>query len=151
LLLILWFSEPVRYAQRGYRASAKRSKGTVENPSAGNNLSHSEDNPIPVDWASKSPTEKVLGLIDLQDFDGSWPIAAHADISAILGFDISSSGILDGVWTTLIVVSYLELKVAFEEDIWIMVVEKARDWLTANVPDGLQDLEKKAAEVVLSN
>ena len=100
-------------------------------------------NYFPIDWASKSITEKVLAVIELQQFDGSWK--PSPELSTITGFDKLRSSTTD--WTTMFMVCWLEIKCASEEATFEMVVEKAREWLVANVP-GLEDLENEISMVV---
>jgi hypothetical protein len=103
-------------------------------------------------WSNKPSTEKVLALIELQEFEGTWP-EGNEEIKAILGFQIphAPNQVDAKAWITLLVVGFLELKNAAEEGTWGMVVEKARDWLAANVPTGLEELEKAAVDLVSKN
>jgi len=99
-------------------------------------------------WASKSEVDRILALIELQEFEGSW-LADNDEIPIILGFAIPESP--NGgskVWVTILVVLYLEVKNADEEGTWGLVVEKAREWLGGNAEGGLEGLEKAALEVV---
>ncbi|KAF4635477.1 hypothetical protein G7Y89_g2626 [Cudoniella acicularis] len=100
-------------------------------------------------WSTKTPIEKLHGFIALQNFDGSWP-ADDDEISAILGLPVGENpqGGDKSVWVTLIIVCFLEMKMAEEEGTWGMVVEKARGWLEGCGPMDLEDLEKQASEVV---
>ena len=99
-------------------------------------------------WASKSKVDRILALIELQDFEGSW-LADNDEIPIILGFAIPESPNGDSkVWVTILVVLYLEVKNADEEGTWGLVVEKAREWLGSNAEGGLEGLEKAALEVV---
>jgi hypothetical protein len=119
-------------------------------PSAPASLTRPRQEAVPApDWSTQSAVEKVLALIALQDFDGSWP-TDNAQIAAILGIDIGTKPD-PKAWVTLLVVRYLELKNSDESGIWGLVVDKARDWLAANVSAGLEDLEKEATEIVMSN
>jgi len=102
-----------------------------------------------IDWSTKSAAEKVLGLIELQEFDGSWS-QENADISKILGFTIPASTTDHKVWVTMLAVRYLELKRTAKKGTWDMVVEKARDWLAVNA-DGLEELEASATKVIEAN
>jgi hypothetical protein len=105
---------------------------------------------VPIDWSKKSLADKVLALIDLQDFDGFWPASTAGEIVQIFGFDFEAG---DGVggrggvkWITLMVVYWLEDKAAEEQGTWGMVVEKARAWLET---EGVEhDLEVKARNEV---
>jgi hypothetical protein len=92
-----------------------------------------------VDWSSKSAAEKVLELISLQDFEGSWATPAET-ISDIMSIKIPENPKCgeQKVWLTLLVIAFLEQKMADEEGTWGLVAEKARGWLAGL---GLMDLE----------
>jgi hypothetical protein len=103
----------------------------------------------PEDWTTKSVSDKVLALISLQDFAGSWSDNTTAEISRILGCEVPKSppGIDQKAWVTLLLVSYLEVNCPSEEGTWRLVAEKARDWLAGSWSTGevkLEDAEKKA-------
>lgn len=106
--------------------------------------------PVTEDWSTKSVSDKVLALISLQDFAGSWSDNTSTEISRIMGCKVPKApkGINQKAWTTLLLVSYLETNCADEEGTWGLVVEKARDFLrsgctwTAGVK--MEDAEKQA-------
>ncbi|TVY80474.1 von Willebrand factor A domain-containing protein 5A [Lachnellula suecica] len=101
------------------------------------------------DWATKSPADKVLALIALQDFEGSWSLPS-TEIGNIMGVEVPGSpkGGERKAWVTLLVVAFLEQKMVAEEGTWALVVEKARGWLEALGVLDLEDLEKEAVEFV---
>jgi hypothetical protein len=105
-----------------------------------------------IDWKTKSPTEKVLALIALQDFEGWWP-ADNKEVADIMGFEIPKSpvGGDQKAWVTMLVVCFLEQRMGSEEGTWELVVEKARGWLAGNVLTGLQHLEEEAVESLKRN
>jgi hypothetical protein len=107
--------------------------------------------PIQVDWTSKSESEKVLALIALQDFEGSWPY--DKEVGQIMGFEIPQrpKGGEQKIWVTLLVVCFLEQKMSGEEGTWGLVVEKARGWLEGSGDMDLEDLEKNAKAFVIKN
>jgi len=96
-------------------------------------------------WSSKSAADKVLEVFELQEFDGSWT-AGNAQIPAIPGFAISSKP-NPKVWGHTAGNLLSRAQEQWRGGTWGMV-EKARDWLAANVSTGLEDLEKEAARVV---
>jgi hypothetical protein len=102
-----------------------------------------------IDWSSKSAAEKVLELISLQDFEGSWAVPAET-ISGIAGLKIPKTpqGGEEKVWVTLMIINFLEQKMAVEEGTWALVVEKARGWLAGLDLTGLPGLEKEAYEFI---
>jgi hypothetical protein len=97
--------------------------------------------PIP-DWSTKSAADKVLALISLQEFEGSWP-ADDKKVGEIMRFEIPKApgGEELKVWVTLLVVKFLEEKCSGEEGTWGLVVEKARGWL-----EGLGFIEVESLE-----
>jgi hypothetical protein len=107
--------------------------------------------PIQVDWTSESESEKVLALIALQDFEGSWPY--DKEVGQIMGFEIPQrpKGGEQKVWVTLLVVCFLEQKMSGEEGTWGLVVEKARGWLEGSGDMDLEDLEENAKAFVIKN
>jgi hypothetical protein len=112
-----------------------------ENTTAGEPVNHATT------WASRSGADRVLALIELQEFDGSWPVG-NEEIAAIVGVGMTPAKGDEKAWITLLVVLFLEMKNADEEGTWGMVVEKAREWLGGAVGAGLGELEKAAAEVI---
>jgi hypothetical protein len=108
---------------------------------------------VPVtDFTNVSAHDRVLALIDCQDFEGTWDAA---DVEPILGFQIPVN-ITDSEeaerksWVTMIVVCFLEEKMAAERDTWELVVAKARTWLEQTLGTTLSDMENKAKMVVES-
>jgi hypothetical protein len=104
--------------------------------------------PATVNWATQSVSQKVHALISIQDFEGSWS-PADPTISLILGLDEipkAPEGVDGKTWVTLLVTAYLEVNCAAEEGTWELVVEKARDWLSAVT--GLDAAWQKAREAV---
>jgi hypothetical protein len=100
--------------------------------------------------------DRVLALINLQDFGGFWAAEKAGEIVSIFGFDFESGdgeGGRGGVrWITLLVVCWLEERAAEEEGTWGLVVEKARAWLDSLAEvagdGGLVSLERKARNEV---
>lgn len=101
-----------------------------------------------VDWFSKPPAEKVLTLVLLQDFEGSWVL--RSEVEEIMCLQIPENPKVGDqiVFITLIVVSFLEQKMASEEGTWALVVEKARGWLESLGIMNLEELEREAVEFV---
>ena len=93
-----------------------------------------------VNPTSKSTYEKVLAVIELQNFDGSWETSPS--LQAILGLEDSRTSSVK--WNTMYVVLWLEIVCISEEATWEMVVEKARDWLALNASD-FEELEKEVS------
>lgn len=123
-------------------SKAKKLKGSGEFVPV---VAASNNHPAEISWASKSTAEKVVAVIELQQFDGSWKTSQ--ELNAILALNDSSGATTE--WMTMFVVRWLEIKCASEEAIFEMVVEKAREWLAANV-SGLEDLEKEVSVTVKS-
>ncbi|CZR66493.1 related to Vault poly[ADP-ribose] polymerase [Phialocephala subalpina] len=103
--------------------------------------------PLPVlatDWSTKSIVEKVLALIDLQDFDGFWP-ADNTDIPKVIDTDVPAQATdqENKLLITMLVVKFLEMKCGDEEGTWELVVEKAKAWIQSS---GLQQTEVESLE-----
>lgn len=96
---------------------------------------------------------KVLALIDLQSFDGSWD-ANDKSVASILEFEILRPGlpkVIDNdVWITMLVVKFLEDSIPEEKNVWCLVVEKARRYVRArwDTIGDLASLEEMAGAAV---
>lgn len=96
--------------------------------------------------------EKMHALIELQNFDGSWELSSQllkligvteeelARIFADKGIDERKA-----LTATVVAIAFLEAKVTDEEDVWEMVVEKAKGWLIGKVGTD-SDLEEEIAQ-----
>ncbi|KAJ8069031.1 hypothetical protein OCU04_002705 [Sclerotinia nivalis] len=96
-----------------------------------------------------SNSMKVLALIDLQSFDGPWNISKS--LLHILGFEIPKppQGMSEEAWITIFIVTLLEEKVPEEEDVWGLVVEKARKYLRTNLGTEDPHLAEEIARLVI--
>ncbi|CZR68404.1 related to Vault poly[ADP-ribose] polymerase [Phialocephala subalpina] len=108
--------------------------------------------PPPVAPPNRNPT-KVLALIDLQGFDGAWNTDSESLLLDILGFEIPKpplDGVSDEAWVTMLVVRFLEERMPEEEDVWGLVVEKAREYVGRflETRETLHLLEEMAGVVV---
>ncbi|KAH6693333.1 von Willebrand factor type A domain-containing protein [Leptodontidium sp. MPI-SDFR-AT-0119] len=94
-----------------------------------------------------SIADKVLTLIQLQDFEGFWASNANHRVFRIM--DITDTTTPEGadpnVWLTILVVKFLQEKCAEEQGTWELVVEKAQTWLDGCGYMGVEELEKKAS------
>lgn len=99
--------------------------------------------------AHLSGADRVLAIIELQGFDGSWA-ADSWNLSTLLGFRIPQApeGVDEKSWITILVITFLETKMGDEEGMWALVVEKARRYVEAAVKGAVDELEKKAGDVV---
>ncbi|TVY40002.1 von Willebrand factor A domain-containing protein 5A [Lachnellula subtilissima] len=104
--------------------------------------------PAKVDWVSKSAADKVIALISLQDFEGFW--VPRSEVEEIMCLQVPENPKVGDqkVFITLVVVSFLEQKMASEEGTWELVVEKARGWLESLGIMNLEQIEREAAEFV---
>jgi len=98
----------------------------------------------PVGWASRTVSEKVLALIELQQFDGSWNTSS--ELTDIIGIKIPAGKGKE--WVTLLVLNWLEVKCAEEEGTWGMVAEKARNWLATENSGTWEGMEAEIVELV---
>ena len=83
------------------------------------------------DLSALNDDDKMHKIIEMQEFDGSW--AASDALWTILGIDKSKAhGVVAGddkAKATALAVAWLQYKMKSEEDVWEMVVEKAKTWL----------------------
>lgn len=95
---------------------------------------------------------KALDLIGLQCFDGAWNLADEERLLDIMGLKIPRpllSGVSEEAWVTMLVVSFLEDKMPEEEDVWGLVVEKARVHVRKYLEiEALAPLEKLAGDAI---
>ncbi|KAG4444150.1 hypothetical protein IFR05_000379 [Cadophora sp. M221] len=119
-------------------------------------VSPAESNPF-AGAASPAPVptstaDKVLALIQLQDFDGFWTSDANHHILRIMDIADTATAAPEGadanVWLTILVVKFLQEKCAEEQGTWELVAEKARTWLDGCGDMGVEELEKKAAALL---
>lgn len=134
------FGAPASQPDRRKESLSKKSKYQYEARSG----SDEEKSASLTNWSTKSTTDKVLALIALQDFEGSWTNAKAC--GSIMSVDDMKApdDVDEKVWLTLLVVKFLEMKCLDEEGTWGLVVEKAKGWLEGLGMMNLEDLEKKA-------
>ena len=104
--------------------------------------------PVKVDWAGKSDAEKVHRIIALQDFEGGWGF--EESLGEILGVGqdaVEAMGMDVKIWMTVLVVVFLRERMKGEEEVWELVVEKARMWLEGKEVE-LERLEGQAKKVL---
>ncbi|KAI9643283.1 hypothetical protein NHQ30_007900 [Ciborinia camelliae] len=112
--------------------------------------------PPPIPAPPNPNTTKVLALIDLQSFDGSWD-ANNEILSSILEFEISQpgppQGINNDVWVTMLVVKFLKDRIPEEKNVWYLVVEKALQYVRAHLHTAgdMASLEEMAGAAVQSS
>lgn len=91
-------------------------------------------------------SDKVLSIIELQDFEGCWTGAT--ELSIIMGIkEKTLSKRKECYWITLVVIAFLEGKMDKEKGIWDLVVCKARTWLEEK-EFKVEVLEAEARQVV---
>lgn len=87
--------------------------------------------------------DKVHAVIQAQDFEGWWE-QSH-ELFTILGVRVS--GQQSKEWVTVLVMKWLDVKMAAEKEVWELVADKAKGWLEGRAgTDRLMEIEK---EVVL--
>ncbi|KAI9774356.1 MAG: hypothetical protein M1840_004250 [Geoglossum simile] len=105
--------------------------------------------------STPKPAETLHALIALQSFTGSWDLTSS--LCALLGLTLPDTQAkvqdkkLWGVWATILVIVYLEGKLADEEETWDLVVGKAKDWVRGEkvtLEGGLERLERLAKELL---
>ena len=76
--------------------------------------------------------DRMHKLIEMQEFDGSWAsTTALWDLIEVKKSEAEAAGASkdEKVMATLMAIAWLEVKMKSEEDVWEMVVEKAKIWL----------------------
>ncbi|KAL8769312.1 MAG: hypothetical protein Q9209_004694 [Squamulea sp. 1 TL-2023] len=73
----------------------------------------------------ETENDKVHAVIEMQDFEGWWE--QNAQLLGIMGVSISRQQ--SKVWTTVLVMKWLDIRMTAEKDVWELVVEKAKSWL----------------------
>jgi Vault protein inter-alpha-trypsin domain/von Willebrand factor type A domain len=143
-------SKPAFFKLRTLKASQGTSPKVYEHDEGDEMDIPSNPTPKPT-----NPTETLHALIALQSFAGSW--ALTSGLCDLLGVTLSNAQAkvqdkkLWDVWATILVVVYLEQKLANEEETWDLVVGKARDWVKGEkvtVEGGLEGLERLAKELL---
>ncbi|RDW91534.1 hypothetical protein BP5796_02699 [Coleophoma crateriformis] len=108
----------------------------------------------------KDPHNTVLSLIELQSFDGSWASVSKDKILQLIDLRDSSGADQKDLESTLLltvlVVTYLSQYKSTEEDVWTLVVEKAKGWINNQVliEDGqmkMETLESRVLEILHKN
>jgi hypothetical protein len=61
--------------------------------------------PFSTEQATKAP-DKLMSIITSQNFDGSWPAAAVAELGIAAG-SVKPAEITDDAWATAVIVSFL--------------------------------------------
>ncbi|KUJ09677.1 uncharacterized protein LY89DRAFT_627904 [Mollisia scopiformis] len=108
--------------------------------------------PVEVDWSTKTVVEKMLALIDLQDFEGFWPVEKREEISKIIGVAIDGAAeeLESKIWITMAAVKFLEEKCGDEEGTWGLIVEKARAWMAGTKSASeLEVFESRAEKLIV--
>lgn len=97
-----------------------------------------------------SNSDTVDSIIEMQDFDGYWTMSKR--LLALI--DLDDQERLDPkrhqqTWVTILVVAYLETQKHEEEEVWELVVEKARDWLKGQDQALMTGWEEEARKLFL--
>lgn len=87
------------------------------------------------DLAAISDADKMHKLIEMQRFDGSWAatealwklLVVYAEV--VRAKDAGLAGVEEAVLATVAAVAWLQVKMGGEEEVWEMVVEKAKAWM----------------------
>ena len=95
-----------------------------------------------VDYKGMNDSDKVLAVIDLQDFEGWWDISdALVQITGLAReeFEKKKKMGMDGqtmkFWVTSLVLVFLETDAPAEKGVWELIVEKARGWVRMSGKD----------------
>ncbi|KAL8639851.1 MAG: hypothetical protein Q9228_003159 [Teloschistes exilis] len=93
----------------------------------------------------QTDNERVHAVIDMQDFEGWW--ANSEELLQIMGLAGKVRGQKKNDWTTALVVTWLEVKMASEKEVWELVVDKAKMWLAEQRVD-VEGMEKEIMELL---
>ena len=80
--------------------------------------------------AEAEKTDPLLKIIGLQTFDGYWNLDAR--LLEVIGLSAEHQAPHDmdpTVWATVLAITFLEGRMLGDQEVWVMVVEKARGWL----------------------
>ncbi|KAK3949384.1 von Willebrand factor type A domain-containing protein [Pseudoneurospora amorphoporcata] len=102
----------------------------------GASVSHSSES-TDVKPEMATPLEPLEALVNLQQFDGSWSwsqqlldiLGQSQSTEERYGVSVPNTNIL----ATALVLAYLEVKLADEEDEWEILADKAREWLRSEL------------------
>ena len=100
----------------------------------------------------KDPLQKIVAL---QTFEGYWNL--DAPLLEVVGLPVqheAPQGVDPKVWATVLAISFLEGKMAGDQEAWEMVVEKARGWLKEmeeGQEGGFEEKRKLAKEFVMGS
>ncbi|KAF6221415.1 hypothetical protein HO133_002270 [Letharia lupina] len=90
--------------------------------------------------------EKVISIIELQDFEGSWTEATQLTSTMGIKEKILCTK-MESYWITWVVVAFLEQKMGKERETWDLVICKAKTWLKGNF-FRTEVLEAEARQVI---
>ncbi|CAO1604662.1 hypothetical protein XANCAGTX0491_008205 [Xanthoria calcicola] len=103
--------------------------------------------PAPKKKKLETDNDKVHAMIEMQDFDGWWE--PNEQLTQIMGL---SNAIgppqRSKEWVTVLVLKWLDTKMAAEKDVWELVADKAKGWLEG-LGLGVDRLMEIEREVVL--
>lgn len=105
---------------------------------------YASDRSLPKAPKLDTDNDKVHAVIEMQDFEGWWEQSER--LWKIMGISIDRQRSKE--WVTVLVMKWLDVKVAAEKDVWELVAEKAKSWLVSQGlgVDKLMEIER---EVVL--
>ena len=106
--------------------------------------------PLPEGCENSSRNDVTLNsIIEMQSFDGHWNINEGLRKAMGIDEDIVDEKQPTTIWSTVLVVVFLETKMEEDKDVWVLVVEKARAWLK-DQNQALESWEKDAQKLFLS-
>ncbi|KAL8670299.1 MAG: hypothetical protein Q9168_005154 [Polycauliona sp. 1 TL-2023] len=126
---------------------AKSSAIGRSNISQSSSSSSSSKRPEPKAPDDTTDNGKVHAIISMQDFEGWW--AASEQLYSIMGVAIPAGeggAERSKEWVTVLVMKWLDVKMAAEKDVWELVAEKAKDWLEG-LGLGMEELMEVEKEV----
>ena len=102
---------------------------------------------------------KIDRFISLQRFQGYWELSqtlletcgvAKTSTASKMGAKVSSQKpSCESVWATILAIVYLERKMAADEDTWVLVVKKAKEFLQQSGIDMQKEMEESPLKELL--
>ncbi|XP_050690346.1 von Willebrand factor A domain-containing protein 5A-like isoform X2 [Eriocheir sinensis] len=114
--------------------------------------SRSRDRSVIVDSPSPSPVEQpsgLLGVVSLQQFDGSWTLKDAAELTGMPFDALSASNPAKGevAWATALVLVLLERKYGHQREQWALLATKAQTFITG-CGEQVEELLAKARDTL---
>lgn len=137
--------------QRGSNSGGVGGHGAVQHSrpaSMPSGMKAFEKSEAPPPLMPATAIDKIHAVIDLQTFEGFWEV--NNDLFSIMALDNVSKTEKTIEEMTVLIIVFLEERMAVEKDVWELVVEKARAFLNMlpGMETRLATMEAEAREIV---